>query len=106
MTMNERRARRIVADRSNGVCERCSRARATDMHHRKNRSQSGAWSPSNLLHLCHRCHMEVTVNPRIAYEQGWSVPSYADPTTTPAWVAGWGFVLLTDSGEFQDVEAA
>lgn len=103
--MNERNARKLVYARSNNVCERCGRRRASEAHHRKNRSQGGQWTPANLLHLCTLCHRDVTISPRIAYEQGWAVPSYADPIATPVWLAGWGFVLLTDVGTIE-LEAA
>lgn len=48
--------------------------------------------------------MSVTVSPAIAYEQGWSVPSYADPAKTPVWLAGWGFVFLSDAGGVHEFE--
>jgi hypothetical protein len=104
--VNEKKARELLAERSGGVCEMCARARATDMHHRKNRSQGGTWTPTNLLHLCHEHHMHVTVNPAVAYEQGWSVRSFADPARTPVWLARRGWSFLTDDGGIIEEEAA
>lgn len=108
--MNEKEARRLVYDRSGRVCEVCGRARATNWHHRKNASQGGLWCPSNGLHLCGSgttgCHGKITVNPRIARERGWSVPSWGDPGETPVWVAGRGWVLLKDDGGFGEQEDA
>lgn len=97
--MNEKRARRIVRERADGRCE-IGHELGTDMHHRKNRSQGGQWSPENLMLLCHEHHMRITVNPTLARSQGWSVPSWDDPTTTLVWIFGREFVLLTPSGDY------
>lgn len=91
-------ARRLLAARSGGVCELCGRVRATDAHHRVNRSQGGRWDITNLLHLCHEDHMRVTVNPALAKSRGWSVPRHQDPATAPVWLAGHGWVLLRPDG--------
>lgn len=99
--MNEQKAREVVKARSEGRCEVCWRAPATDMHHRKNRSQGGECAPENLLHLCHEHHMWITVNPKRAHEQGWTVASHEDPATTPVWVAGHEFVWLTPDGTYE-----
>lgn len=96
----EAEARAIVKARSLGLCEMDGTRTATDMHHRVNRSQGGMWSPENLLHLCHEHHMHITTNPRIAQEQGWSIPSHLDPARTPAWIARRGFVLLNSVGDY------
>lgn len=106
--MNEKLCRRLVQERSNSVCEMCSIARAAEVHHRKNRSQGGQWTPSNCLHLCSKCHRYVTTNPQAAREQGWAVPSYADPAKAPVWVAWREFVFLDDHGNYinKDGEAA
>jgi hypothetical protein len=104
--VNEHQARKVVKIRSEGRCEICWIAPATDMHHRKNRSQGGTWTAENLMHLCHIHHMHITVNPRTAREQGWTVPPYADPATTPVWVTGRGFVFLTADGNYETEEAA
>lgn len=72
------------------------------MHHRKNRSQGGEWTPSNLLHLCGSgctgCHGYIGSNPSESYEQGWMVRRIDDPSKSPVWLFGWGFVILTDTG--------
>jgi len=100
--VNEAKARKVVKARSEGRCEICHIAPATDMHHRRNRSQGGKWTPENLMHLCHMHHMHITVNPRTAREQGWSVPSYLDPASTPVWVTQREFVFLTTDGNYQN----
>jgi hypothetical protein len=106
--MNEKKARELLAERSNGVCELCSANRATNAHHRKNAGQGGPWAPSNLLHLCGSgttgCHGLVTREPKKAREQGWSVPSWGDPARTPVWLAWRGFVFLDDTGHIEEAE--
>lgn len=86
VTRDELEARALVSARS-GVCECCGTARATDWHHRKNRSQGGIWSASNGLGLCRECHMDVTDSwgDRRKYyrETGVIVLSHEDPFTVP-----------------------
>lgn len=49
--------RQEVKERSNGVCERCSMARATDMAHLIRRPQLKEKTHAGLLaHLCRSCH--------------------------------------------------
>lgn len=106
--MNEARARGIVAERSGGVCEVCGSARATNMHHRLNRSQGGTWAPSNLLHLCGSgttgCHGFITCNPAAAGHSGAALQSHQDPATTPVqlitWLGGVRPYLLGDDGTY------
>jgi HNH endonuclease len=96
--MNEKKARALLYERSNRACEMCDRAPATEAHHRKNRSQGGRWSPENLIHVCHSCHVHVTTNPAAAREQGWAVGRNFTPAEVPVWIAGRGRVLLDASG--------
>lgn len=72
-----------VQERSNGVCERCDASRATDMHHRKNRSQSGKWHPANIMHLCRLCHVEITSEPKKSTQAGWTVQERENPADVP-----------------------
>lgn len=108
--MNEKQAREIVYARSEGVCEVCSQARATNWHHRQNRGRGkvGAWCPSNGLHICGSgttgCHGDITTHPAWAREFGWSVPSWGDPAATPALIARWGWVFLSPTGDFTPTE--
>jgi hypothetical protein len=108
--VNEQKARAILAERSEGVCEVCSSARATNAHHRRGLGQGGTWTPSNLLHVCGTgttgCHGHITTHPAVSREQGWSVPSWRDPAGVPVWLARHGWVLLTDTGSIEDLEAA
>lgn len=100
MVMTEREARAIVRARSNGVCEGCRRARATDWSHRVSRAQGGPWTPSNGLDLCHPDHMWLHLNPAAAGELGWYLKSWQDPLTVPAVVGGLR-VLLDDEGQYR-----
>lgn len=102
--MNEKTCREIVRERSGSVCEMCGGARATEVHHRKNRSQGGQWAPANCMHLCSKDHRHVTTHPQVAREQGWSVPSHRDPADTPVWFAWRGFVFLDDTGNIEQTE--
>ena len=105
----EARARELVAQRAGGRCEVCGVRPASNWHHRRPRSAGGGWSAENGMALCGSgstgCHGEITENPRRAREQGWSVPSWADPATTPVWIYGREFVLLTAGGDYTE-EAA
>lgn len=63
-----------VRDRSGGVCEvrvpGCH-GKAVQMHHKKRRSQGGAHSPDNLLHVCGRCHTWIHQHVADAKQHGW-----------------------------------
>lgn len=87
--------------RSGGSCELCALARATNWHHRKNRSQGGQHTLSNALHLCGSgttgCHGMVTENPSRAYDRGWSVRSGFDSCDVPVVFQG-SWALLSDDG--------
>lgn len=99
--MNEKTCREIVKERSGKHCEMCT-MRAAQMHHRKNRSQGGKWTPANILHLCADCHHAVTVNPHWACGRGLSVKSWQEPFNEP--VVRWGkWVLLGDNGDVQEI---
>jgi len=109
-TPQEVRARQLVAQRSNSVCEVCGNTPASNFHHRKNASQGGPWTASNGMALCGSgttgCHGYITEHPEHARRSGWSVPSHADPLRTPVWLARHGWVLLNDNGTFENEEAA
>lgn len=101
----EKRTRRIVNLRSGGeehfgLCERCGShggALGTSVHHRKNRSQGGAWSPENCVVLCGSgttgCHGWVTVNPLAARAEGFVVRSFEDEALVQCRTfSGWVFL--------------
>ena len=105
MKKAEKEARRLVAERSGGICEICSQARATDWHHRRNRSQGGTWVAANGLHLCRPCHRMVTETRTDFYDLGWLVRSWEDEQSIPVSTAN-GWVLLDDQGGRTAVEHA
>lgn len=85
------------------VCETCGQRAATERHHRKNRSQGGTWTPSNILLICHQCHQWTTEHPTSAADMGWSVKSHQTPSRVPVkvWYAE-DLVLLDDEGGWKD----
>lgn len=74
---DEANTREAAKGRSGGICEFCSSARATDMHHRISRGVGGKWSPANILHICRACHSDA--NRPEAYESGLSLRRHEDP---------------------------
>ena len=103
----ESATRKIVKERSNGLCERCGRGGYADlgleMHHRKNRSQMGKWNPANIVSLCPPCHRWATVNVNDSCMFGFGVKSYQLESEVP--VFRWGrWVLLDDDGNIKEVE--
>ncbi|MEU5258960.1 HNH endonuclease signature motif containing protein [Amycolatopsis sp. NPDC021455] len=109
--MNITQARRIVAARSDGMCEVCGRGKATNIQHRKNRSQGGTWRVSNLLHVCGSgttgCHGYIHAHPLKSYANGWSVRQARDPADMPALLwkhFGRHYVWLRDDGSWEPVD--
>ncbi len=105
----ERRARKLVKKRSEGRCEVCGRAPATNFQHRLSRAHLGPWTAENGLAVCGHgnltgCHSLIHLNPRVAYERGWSVRSGHDPARIPVWLANRGFHLLTADGGTTPIE--
>lgn len=102
MKKEEKEARRLVRERSGGICEICGEQKATNFQHRKARSHSGPWSASNGLDVCGMgnafgCHGYLHQNPDTACENGWSVKSWDDETTIPVQTVH-GLVLLDNEG--------
>jgi 5-methylcytosine-specific restriction protein A len=96
----------MVLRRAQEMCERCGCPRVEQIHHRKPRGAGGTRdplinSPANLLALCADCHREVERDRTVSYEQGWLVHRYADPTTTPVWLAFKGYSLLSPEGTIE-----
>jgi hypothetical protein len=106
VTPEERACRRIVSERSGGVCEVCGGARATNKHHRVKAGR--VWRPSNVLDVCGSgttgCHGRIESYPDASKEQGWWLLPVQDPARAPVWIFGRGFVFLSDTGEIHDVE--
>jgi hypothetical protein len=114
VTADERTARPLVRARSNGWCEvrlpGVCLGRATNQHHRKNRSQGGRWDAANLLDLCGSgttgCHGVLTdpQGRRAEYEgNGWIVPGHQEPADVPVLIhnanVGHDWVVLDSRGD-------
>ncbi|QFU87845.1 HNH endonuclease [Amycolatopsis sp. YIM 10] len=103
--------RATIWTRSAGICEKCGRAAATEVHHRCGRKMGGTvrrWInlPANLLHLCSPCHEFVT-NTRgqraFIETMGWLVrEGIRLPSEIPVLLAR-GLVLLRDDGDVEFV---
>jgi hypothetical protein len=105
----EREARRIVRERSGGVCECCGRARATNFSHRKGAGQGGEWSAANGLDACGSgnasgCHGFIHQNPDAACELGWMLRRHQVPEGEPVVHAVFGRVLLSRDGTVEHVD--
>jgi hypothetical protein len=97
----ERVCRPIVRERSEGICEICGALRASEQHHRRNRSQGGQWQPSNILDLCSQDHKFITEHPEMAVRNGWSIQgTVAVPSETPCRRRN-ELVLLDDAGDWE-----
>jgi hypothetical protein len=72
-----RKTRELLYQRAHGGCEMCGKWAANNAHHRKNRSQGGEDTLSNLLLLCGSgttgCHGWVTEHPEESVSNGWSI---------------------------------
>lgn len=104
--MTERECRRVLAERSDMLCERCGIGSGLTLHHRRKRSAGGPWTASNCVMLCGHgtagCHGWVEANPKAAMESGWWVSRYADEKEIPVFM--WhGWVYLDDDGGMNDV---
>lgn len=109
--MQPAKARERLYERSGRICEVCGAARATNAQHRKNRSQGGDWSLSNLLDVCGSgttgCHGYIHANPSESYASGWSVRQSMNPRDMPAFLRtpyGYGYVWLHNDGTTDLVE--
>lgn len=63
-----------VRRRSGWECERAGCfSKASHLHHRLMRSQGGAHTVENLLHVCPPCHRYIHDHPEESYEKGWLI---------------------------------
>ncbi|KPG13711.1 hypothetical protein AN911_00475 [Mycobacteroides immunogenum] len=103
--MNEKECRRIVYERAEGLCERCTRGSQITMHHRLKRGQGGPWSPENIVAVCGSgvtgCHGWIENHPDLASTEGFHVRPWEDPAEIPVLWRGTGLVLLTNDGGFK-----
>ncbi|MCU1441102.1 MAG: hypothetical protein JWP85_2099 [Rhodoglobus sp.] len=105
--------RRLVRNRSRGICEGCGLAPAADMHHCQYRSRLGPSTAGNALHLCgwgntSGCH-GVAHDGMKGEELGWSIRSGHEPLFVPKlivvdFVERWA--LFDDLGGRKTITAA
>lgn len=93
-------------ERSGTLCERCG-SHGGEMHHRKNRSQGGKWTPANIVRLCGDCHRHLTVTP--LDEDGWCLDRNDDPATIPVlrydrWLIRKQWTLLDDDAGIEWID--
>lgn len=112
----ENQARALVAARSNGTCEGCGWAPASEWAHRVARSRGGLWAASNGLHLCSSgdprspwggglgCHEWSHKNPVEARSVGWILRRGQDSTAIPVLLPVIGWALLADDGSITPIE--
>ena len=80
--------RQAVINRAQRMCERCGQP-GVHIHHRKPRGMGGTSDPAinaapNLVFLCLSCHEYVERNRTHAYDAGWLVHRWDDPSQVPA----------------------
>lgn len=108
VTAEEKSCRKIVAERSEGLCEKCGKGGGLEKAHRIARSQSGRWDPSNVLDLCHDCHHGNHGAPQTAYDHGWHLRGHTEDTATvrvllrKGWRVGWA--VLDNEGGYEWVD--
>ena len=97
--------RKLVRERSGGLCEACGDEPAVLHHHRRPRRRDG-WRPgtneaSNALHLGVDCNERIEVDDRLgALELGQLLHADQDPAAEPVLRRG-EWVLLTDDGRYE-----
>jgi hypothetical protein len=109
--------RRRVLARAGLCCERCGIKCTTffrmvgEIHHRRTRSQGVDNSLSNLILLCHLCHVWVGSDPKVAHTQGFHLEHGEVPARTALLYGGpevehYGrrWVLLGDGGSVTQFE--
>jgi 5-methylcytosine-specific restriction endonuclease McrA len=85
-------------------CWVCGNALGTwHLHHRKLRKHGGSDSYQNVIAVHPQCHNlgthSIHLNPEKAYENGWLVHSWENPTDIPVTRRGGESALLTTDGE-------
>ena len=89
--------RKKVIERDKDRCWRCG-LRGTEIQHRKRRREGGH-SLSNLIRMCHTCHMWVHDHPAGATGSGWTVSVYGNPSQIPVQRWDGALILLHDDGQ-------
>jgi hypothetical protein len=90
---------------SGGWCEVCGHAlgEVWAVHHRQLRSQGGKDELANLMAVHHKCHNigtdSIHLNVKKSIDNGWIVPSWADPCATPLRYQSSAIVVLSNDGQ-------
>ena len=93
------KAKKVIRERSGGMCEGCAKVRASHFHHRRYKSRLGRGNVANGLHLCVGCH--GLAHTLFGEQQGWSIRSGFDPLKVPVSHAVHGLVTFDDDGGFE-----
>jgi len=93
------KAKKVIRERSGGVCEGCAKVRASHIHHRLYKSRLGRGNVANGLHLCVGCH--GLAHTLFGEQQGWSIRSGFDPLKVAVSHAVHGLVMFDDDGGFE-----
>ncbi len=106
------KTRAQLHERAHGCCEICGLWGANNAHHRRNQSQGGSDTLSNLMLLCGSgttgCHGDVTEHPDDAVENGWTirgriaVPAEVKVSRFDRYLGARVLVLLDDAGGIED----
>lgn len=99
--------------RCGGYCEKCGSTLNPNnwaLHHRKLRSQGGQDAIENVVALHHKCHnlgtKSVHLNPALSTEQGYIVPSWAEPAAWELLLPNGSLVLLSPEGNYETIRKA
>jgi len=93
------KAKKVIRERSGGMCEGCAKVRASHLHHRLYKSRLGRGNVANGLHLCVKCH--GAAHSLFGEQQGWSIRSGFDPLKVPVSHGVHGLVTFADDGGFE-----
>ena len=93
------KAKKVIRERSGGMCEGCAKVRASHFHHRLYKSRLGRGNVANGLHLCVGCH--GLAHTLFGEQQGWSIRSGFDPLKVAVSHAVHGLVMFDDDGGFE-----
>lgn len=104
-----RATRALLHDRSAGFCEVCGQRGGDNVHHRLPRGMGGTTRNIHtvewLLYVCGSgttgCHGHIEANRTEAYTKGWLLRSHSRPETSPVWLYGHTFVILTPDGGYE-----
>lgn len=100
------KTRDLVLSRAQDKCERCGgRITQAQIHHRKPRGMGGSknpevGSPANAMLVHPACHAWIESHREQAYENGWLVHSWQEPSKIPV-KRGFDWVTLRDDGSVE-----